>query len=58
MSKLGTDNSLKKKKTSRKIIKIPKSDIGLLSNYGYKLKHSYEERIKSIKKALKEEITF
>lgn len=32
---------------------MPKYDIGLLSNYGYNLKESFEERIKAIKKSLK-----
>jgi len=37
-----------------KLIKIPKEDEGLLSDYGYSLKKSYEDRIKAIKKAYKE----
>jgi hypothetical protein len=37
-----------------KLITIPKEDIGLLDKYGYTLKNSFEERIKSLKKANKE----
>ena len=37
-----------------KLIEMPEYDIGLLSDYGYTLKNSYDERIKSIKKALKQ----
>uniref|UniRef100_A0A6C0DAI7 Uncharacterized protein n=1 Tax=viral metagenome TaxID=1070528 RepID=A0A6C0DAI7_9ZZZZ len=37
-----------------KLITIPHEDEGLLSKYGYSLKNSFEERIKSIKKAYKE----
>lgn len=33
---------------------IPKEDIGLLDKYGYTLKNSHENRIKSLKKANKE----
>ena len=40
-----------KKKT---IIKIPDYDEGLLSDYGYALKLSHENRVKAIKKSLKE----
>ncbi len=36
-----------------KIIKLPKEDIGILSNFGYSLKSSYDDRIKSLKKAMK-----
>lgn len=36
-----------------KIIKIPKEDIGILSNYGYSLKLPYDDRIKALKKAMK-----
>lgn len=39
---------------SPKLIIIPKEDKGLLSEYGYSLKKNHEERIKSIKKAIKE----
>ena len=39
-----------KKKT---IIKIPEYDEGLLSDYGYALKLSHENRVKAIKKSLK-----
>jgi hypothetical protein len=35
-----------------KIIKIPKEDIGILSNYGYSLKLPYDDRIKALKKAI------
>ena len=37
-----------------KLINIPKEDEGLLSDYGYSLKKSHEDRIKAIKKAYKE----
>ena len=40
-----------KKKT---IIKMPEYDEGLLSDYGYALKLSHENRVKAIKKSLKE----
>jgi hypothetical protein len=36
------------------IIKMPIDDVGLLSNYGYSLKNSHEDRIKAIKKSMKE----
>jgi len=36
-----------------KLIKMPAEDIGLLSDYGYSLKLSHENRIKAIKKSLK-----
>jgi hypothetical protein len=35
-----------------KIIRLPKEDIGILSNYGYSLKLSYDDRIKALKKAI------
>lgn len=38
----------------QKLIIIPKYDVGLLSNYGYTLHAKYDDRIKSIKKSLKE----
>ncbi len=38
-----------------KIIKLPKEDIGILSDYGYSLKLSYDDRIKALKKAIKHE---
>lgn len=38
-----------------KLIPIPKEDEGLLSNYGYSLKDSYEKRIIALKKANKNE---
>jgi len=37
-----------------KLIIMPKYDIGLLSNYGYSLKDSHDKRVKSLKKAIKE----
>ena len=37
-----------------KLIIIPKEDKKILSEYGYSLSKSYEERIKSIKKAIKD----
>jgi hypothetical protein len=37
-----------------KLFEIPEEDIGLLTDYGYSLKKSYEERIKSIKKATRD----
>lgn len=37
-----------------KLIIMPKEDRGILSEYGYSLKNSYEDRIKSIKKATKD----
>ncbi len=52
MSKNIIDNEYLGK--NQKIITIPQYDIGLLSNYGYKLSNNYEKRIKSLKKALKE----
>jgi hypothetical protein len=42
------------KKSSKVIIKIPIEDEGLLSDYGYSLKNSHEDRIKAIKKSMKE----
>ena len=50
------------KKSSKKItkskkkvlIKIPIEDEGLLSDYGYSLKNSHEDRIKAIKKSMKD----
>ncbi len=36
-----------------KIIKLPKQDIGILSDYGYSLKLPYDDRIKALKKAMK-----
>lgn len=38
-----------------KLILIPKEDIGLLSDYGYSLKESYEKRINALKKVNKKE---
>jgi hypothetical protein len=35
-------------------IQMPKEDEGLLSNYGYSLKNNHDDRIKSIKKSMKE----
>ena len=43
-----------KKITKKVLIKIPIEDEGLLSNYGYSLKNSFEDRIKSIKKSAKD----
>lgn len=37
-----------------KLIKIPDYDVGLLSKYGYSLAENHENRIKSLKKAIKE----
>lgn len=37
-----------------KLIEMPEADIGLLSKYGYSLDDSHENRVKSLKKALKE----
>ena len=37
-----------------KLITIPSEDKGILGKYGYTLKDSHENRIKSLKKALKE----
>ena len=36
-----------------KLIIMPEYDIGLLSDYGYSLKLSHEDRIKAIKKSMK-----
>ena len=35
-------------------IPIPPEDEGLLSDYGYSLKNSHEDRIKAIKKSMKD----
>ena len=37
-----------------KLFKMPDEDVGLLSDYGYSLKLSHENRVKAIKKSLKE----
>ena len=37
-----------------KLITMPKYDVGLLSDYGYSLHDKHEDRIKAIKKSLKE----
>lgn len=37
-----------------KLIIMPEYDVGLLSDYGYWLHNSFEDRIKAIKKSLKE----
>jgi len=37
-----------------KVITMPEYDVGLLSDYGYSLKKKHEDRVKSIKKSLKE----
>ncbi len=36
-----------------KLIKMPEYDVGLLSEYGYKLNNSHEERVKALKRAIK-----
>lgn len=38
----------------QKLITMPEYDIGLLTKYGYNLRNSHDERVKSIKKAIKE----
>ena len=38
-----------------KLISIPEADIGLLSKYDYAIKHKFEDRKKSLKKAIKRE---
>jgi hypothetical protein len=43
----------KQSKKQSKLIVIPKYDSGLLSDYGYSLRSSYEDRVKAIKKSLK-----
>jgi len=40
--------------SSKTLIKIPEEDKGLLSDYGYSLKNSHADRIKAIKKSMKE----
>ena len=35
------------------IIRLPKQDIGILSDYGYSLKLPYDDRIKALKKSIK-----
>ncbi len=37
-----------------KVITMPEYDVGLLSDYGYSLKKKHEDRIKAIKKSIKE----
>ena len=37
-----------------KVILIPEEDIGLLTDYGYSFKKSYDDRIKAIKKATRD----
>lgn len=37
-----------------KLIKIPEGDVGLLGYYGYSLKLKYDDRIKILKKAIKD----
>jgi hypothetical protein len=32
---------------------LPKEDIGILSNYGFSLKKSHDERVKAVKRAMK-----
>jgi hypothetical protein len=41
----------KKESKKKVLIKIPIEDEGLLSDYGYSLKNSHEDRVKSIKKS-------
>jgi hypothetical protein len=36
-----------------KLITMPSYDVGLLSDYGYSLKNSHEQRIKAIRKSMK-----
>jgi len=48
-------SSKKTTKSNKKVlIVIPEEDEGLLSNYGYTLKNSHENRIKAIKKSMKD----
>ncbi len=37
-----------------KLIEMPEYDVGLLSDYGYSLKSSHEDRVKAIKKSMKD----
>ncbi len=37
-----------------KLIVMPSKDVGILSDYGYHMKDKYEERIKAIKRSLKD----
>jgi hypothetical protein len=37
-----------------KVFEMPEYDKGILSDYGYSLKKNYEDRIKALKKAIKE----
>jgi hypothetical protein len=47
--------SKKISKSKKKIIiKIPIEDEGLLSDYDYSLKNSHEDRVKAIKKSMKD----
>jgi len=46
----------KKESKKKVLIKIPIEDEGLLSDYGYSLKNSHEDRVKSIKKSMKDNI--
>jgi hypothetical protein len=38
-----------------KLITMPESDVGLLSKYDYAVKHKFEDRKKSLKRAMKRE---
>ena len=38
-----------------KLINMPESDVGLLSKYDYAVKHKFEDRKKSLKRAMKRE---
>ena len=44
------------KKSTKKSVKIPipPEDEGLLSDYGYSLKNNHEDRIKAIKRSMKD----
>jgi hypothetical protein len=37
-----------------KLFEIPEEDVGLLGDFGYTLKKKHEERVKALKKAIKE----
>lgn len=43
-----------KKGKGPKLIVMPKYDVGILSDYGYSLSNKHEDRVKAIKKSLKE----
>jgi hypothetical protein len=46
-------SSRRSKKSKKNLIIMSKEDIGMLTKYGYHLANSFEDRIKSLKKALK-----